>query len=235
MNLLDKVYLPDLEKRNIRDSENYKLLKENNLDPTILEGYPPEYKDTEIKIQDFDTFINQGGTKEDWIAKHVTPENKKAFFGTIGDFLYETGKDTVLSLGIAAINGADVATNMMPLVAKVLDNSPLATALPNGFMNAETEADVYNAAKVASENLGKARDYLKSFKEDDNIVSQLIGVIGQDLVYSIPIYNKLKSLGVPNYPAFFISGAVGGAIGVEDKVLGEDSYFSKSLFAKDIV
>ena len=235
MNLLDKVYLPDLEKRNIRESENYKLLKENNLDPTILEGYPPEYKDTEIKIQDFDTFINQGGTKEDWISKHVTPENKKAFFGTIGDFLYETGKDTVLSLGVAAINGADVATNMMPLVAKVLDNSPLATALPNGFMNAETEADVYNAAKVASENLGKARDYLKSFKEDDNIVSQLIGVIGQDLVYSIPIYNKLKSLGVPNYPAFFISGAVGGAIGVEDKVLGEDSYFSKSLFAKDIV
>ena len=44
--------------------------------------------------------------------------------------------------------------------------------MPNGFMNAETEEQVYNAAKIASENLGKARDYLKSFKEDDNIVSQ---------------------------------------------------------------
>ena len=234
MNLLDKVYLPQLEKDQIRNSESYKLLKDNNLDPTVLEGYESNYKDANIQIKDFDTFINEGGTKEDWIAQHVTPENKKAFFGTIGDFIVETGKDTLLSLGVAGINGADVAVNMMPLVAKVLDNSPLATALPNGFMNAETEADVYNAAKYASENLDKARDYLKSFKEDDNVVSQLIGIMGQDFVYSIPIYNKLKSLGVPNYPAFFIAGGVGGAIGVEEKVLGDDSYFSKNLFAKDI-
>ena len=234
MNLLDKVYLPQLEKDNIRNSESYKLLKDNNLDPTVLEGYESNYKDANIQIKDFDSFINEGGTKEDWIAQHVTPENKKAFFGTIGDFIVETGKDTLLSLGVAGINGADVAVNMMPLVAKVLDNSPLATALPKGFMNAETEADVYNAAKYASENLDKAREYLKSFKEDDNVVSQLIGIMGQDFVYSIPIYNKLKSLGVPNYPAFFISGGIGGAIGVEEKVLGEDSYFSKNLFAKDI-
>ena len=147
MNLLDKVYLPQLEKDKIRNSENYKLLKDNNLDPTVLEGYESNYKDANIQIKDFDTFINEGGTKEDWIAQHVTPENKKAFFGTIGDFIVETGKDTLLSLGVAGINGADVAVNMMPLVAKVLDNSPLATALPKGFMNAETEADVYNAAK----------------------------------------------------------------------------------------
>ena len=122
----------------------------------------------------------------------------------------------------------------MPIVAKVLDNSPIATAMPGGFMNAETEEQVYNAAKVASENLGKARDYLKSFKEDDNIVSQLIGVIGQDAVYSVPMFNALRKAGVPQYPAFFIAGGVGGAIGIEEKVLGDDSYFSKKLFAKDI-
>ena len=36
MSLLDKVYLPDLEKRNIRNSEHYKLLKENKLDASIF-------------------------------------------------------------------------------------------------------------------------------------------------------------------------------------------------------
>ena len=29
MSLLDTVYLPDLEKRNIRNSDHYKLLKDN--------------------------------------------------------------------------------------------------------------------------------------------------------------------------------------------------------------
>ena len=40
---------------------------------------------------------------------------------------------------------------------------------------------------------------LKSFKEDDNVVSQLIGIMGQDLVYSVPIYNKLIKItyGIP--------------------------------------
>ena len=48
------------------------------------------------------------------------------------------------------------------------------------------------------------------------------------------MYKALRNAGVPQYPAFFISGGVGGAIGIEEKVLGEDSTFSKSLFAKDI-
>ncbi len=233
MNLLENVYLPDFKKRQIRDSEAYKLLEKNGMDTSPLEGNYEE-KAINVKMKDFDSYINEGGTKEDWVALHADKETQKEFFGTIGDFLVDTGKDTVLSLGVAAINGADVATNLIPVVAKLLDNSPLATALPNGFMNAETEEQIYNAAKSASDNLGKARDYLKSFKEDDNIVSQLIGVMGQDLVYSVPMYKALRNAGVPQYPAFFISGGVGGAIGIEEKVLGEDSTFSKSLFAKDI-
>ena len=87
----------------------------------------------------------------------------------------------------------------MPIMAKVLDNSPLVTGMPNGFMNAKTEKEIYDAAKYVSDNLGSAREYLKSFKEDDNVVSQLIGIMGQDLVYSVPIYNKLRDLGVSKY------------------------------------
>jgi hypothetical protein len=230
MSLLEKVYLPDLEQRNIRNSDAYKTLKENNLDTSILEGYESQSKFTPIEFKELDTFQD----KEEWIAKHAGPEQQKEFFSNVGDFLLETGKDSILSLGVAAINGADVATNLMPLFAKVLDNSPI-TGVTGGFMNAETEEQVYNSAKYVSENLDKARDYLKSFKEDDNVVSQLIGVMGQDLVYSIPIYNKLRDLGVPKYPAFFISGGIGGAIGVEDKILGGESTFSQSYLAKDII
>jgi hypothetical protein len=37
--VLDNIYLPNFEKRKIRESEPYQLLKENNIDPSSLEGY----------------------------------------------------------------------------------------------------------------------------------------------------------------------------------------------------
>ena len=65
--------------------------------------------------------------------------------------------------------------------------------------------------------------------------------MGQDLMYSIPIYNKLKSVGVPTIPAFVISGGVGGAIGIEKKLkfTGNDqeqynSTFTQDFFGRDI-
>ena len=35
--LIDNVYLPDFDKRKIRDSDAYKLLKDNNKDTSVLE------------------------------------------------------------------------------------------------------------------------------------------------------------------------------------------------------
>ena len=215
--LLQETYLPEFEKRQIRESNVYKLLKENNEDTSVLEGYEHNPKYSPVKITNLDTFINEGGTKEDYIARHATPEAKKQFFGAIGDFAVDTGKDTILSLGVAAINGADVATNLMPIMAKILDSAPSLAGAK--VMDAKTEEEVYNAAKYVSDNLGDAREYLKSFKEDDNIVSQLIGIMGQDLVYSVPIYNKLRDLGMPKYPAFFISGGIGDQLVLKIKYL----------------
>ena len=37
--LIDNVYLPDFNKRLVRDSDAYKLLKDNNKDTSVLEGY----------------------------------------------------------------------------------------------------------------------------------------------------------------------------------------------------
>ena len=148
--------------------------------------------------------------------------------------MVETGKDTALSLATAVVNGADVATNLMPLMVKALDSSPL-FGNQDLFVSDRTEEQVYNFANTVSNNLGEARDYLNEFKKDDNFVSQLVGVMGQDLLYSIPIYNKLRSAGLPKYPAFFISGGIGGAIGIEDKIMGAESTFSQEFFSKDII
>jgi len=233
--LINNVYLPDFKKRSVRESDAYKLLSENKKDTSVLEGYENHPDAGVVNFESFDKFLGEGGTKEEWIARHATPEVQKEFFSNVSDFLVETGKDTALSLATAVVNGADVATNLMPLFVKALDKAPLLSGMPEGFLNEATEKQVYDFANNLSSNFGEAREYLNEFKKDDNFVSQMIGVLGQDLLYSVPIYNKLRSAGMPRYPAFFISGGIGGAIGIEKEVMGAESTFSQEFFAKDII
>ena len=226
--LLDNVYLPDLEKRSLRESDTYKLLQDNNIDTSEIEGYEnhPEAKPLEFEDK------NSIKDKEEWMIKH----HAKDYFSTIADFILETGKDVVLSGGVAAINGADVATNLFPIFAKAVDKT-IIPGKPDGVMSDQAEKNIYKGATLVSENLGKAREYLKNFKKDDNFISQLFGIMGQDAMYSLPIYNKLKSIGVPKYPAFAISGAIGGAVGIEDKIFGDNvsSTFAQEFWSKDII
>ena len=232
--LIDNVYLPDFKKRSIREGDAYKLLSENKKDTSVLEGYENHPDAGVVNFKDFDSFISEGGTKDEWIARHATPEVQKEFFSNVGDFIAETGKDTALSLATAVVNGADVATNLMPLFVKALDKSPL-FGNQDLFVSDQTEKQVYDFANTVSNNLGQAREYLNEFKKDDNFVSQFVGVMSQDLLYSVPIYNKLRSAGMPKYPAFFISGGIGGAIGIEKKIMGAESTFSQEFFSKDII
>ena len=231
--VLDNIYLPNFEKRKIRESEPYQLLKENNIDPSSLEGY----YDTEAKKHatpiEF-TELNSINDKEEWLSKHVNKEVYKEYFSNIGDFFVETGKDTALSLATAVVNGADVAVNMMPLMVKALDKFPLPGSAP-GTLSTETDDKLMQTATTISNNLDGVRNYLNDFKKDDNFVSQMIGIASQDMLYSIPIYNKLRAIGMPKYPAFFLSGGIGGAIGIEKKVLGGESTFVHHFFEKDLV
>jgi hypothetical protein len=235
-NLLDTVVLPSIDRENFYNSKPYKTLKDVGGDTSLLEGY--EEKSTTPVT--FDAYIEQGGTKEDWIAKHVTEENKKMFFDAIGDFALDLGKDGLRSLAVGTTNGVDFAVNLAPVLTKLYDLSPIGT--PPGTLEASGfQEDFVAKANAASEKLGEAREFLKNYKDDGNVVSKLVQVMGQDMMYSIPIYNKLKSIGIPTVPAFVISGGIGGAIGIEKnlKITGDDqeqfnSTFTQDFFGKDI-
>ena len=236
INLLDKVYLPQVDKENLRNSKAYQLLKDNGGDTSQLEGYN-EKSTTPVT---FDAYIEQGGSKEDWIAKHVTKENTDMFFSAIGDFVTDLGKDGIRSLAVGATNGVDFAVNLAPVLTKLYDMSPV--GLPPGTLEKSgIQDDIISKANVASDKLGEAREFLKNYKDDGNVVSKLVQVMGQDLMYSMPIYNKLKSVGMPTIPSLVISGSVGGAIGIEKKLkfTGDDkeqynSTFTQDFFGKDI-
>ena len=83
--LLENVYLPDLAKRDVRESDAYKLLDDNKMDTSVLEGHETsnekaKHYDSQVVVEGFDNFISQGGNKQEWIDKHATPEVQKEYF-----------------------------------------------------------------------------------------------------------------------------------------------------------
>ena len=228
--LLDNVYLPDLKKKSIRESDAYKLLKDNNKDTSVLEGYD----NTEnIEPIEFPVFNTQGD-KDKFIEENATStaSTAKDYLETFGNFLTDETEDLVTSLQLAAVNGADVAVNLMPLAYKMFEKAPIAMAMPKEFFNTETEEDVMRVAKHYSDNLGEYRKHLFEKQKDNGWVKDILSLVVQDSAYSIPAFNMMRKAGVPKYPAFFLSAAF-GAIGVENVDRdGDKTYFAP--FQKDV-
>ena len=116
------------------------------------------------------------------------------------------------------------------MIDKVFDYS----GNPVGFQGLGDDKKVMEIAQDLDVKLDKTREWIKSYKKDDNFVSQLLGIMGQDAIYSVPIFNKLRDLGVPKYAAFFWSGAIGGAIGLEKEIFGQESTFLLHFYSKEI-
>ena len=235
-NLLDTVYLPEIDKKNFYEGKPYQLLKENNNDTSQLEGYQ-EKSQAPLEFEDLSTYTD----KEEWIAKHAGPDVQKEFFSALGDFVLDLGKDGIRSLAVGATNGVDFAVNLAPTLTKLYDLAPVPFGGGGVLEASGVQEDIITKATKASDQLEDAREFLKNFKDDGNVVSKLVQVMGQDLMYSMPMYKKLKSVGIPTVPAFVISGGVGGAIGIEKKLkfTGDDkeqynSTFTQDFFGKDI-
>ena len=158
-NLLDKVYLPDVDRKNFINGKAFKLLKENNNDTTVLEGYAEKSKEP-LKFEDFNTYQD----KEEWIAKHAGPEEQKQFFSALGDFVLDLGKDGIRGLAVGATNGVDFAVNLAPTLTKLYDLAPAPIGGGGSLEASGAQQDFVNLATKVSNNLGEAREFLKIIK-----------------------------------------------------------------------
>ena len=229
--LINNLYLPDFTKRNVRESDTYKLLEKNKMDTSVLEGYETTEKVEPIEFpvfnsqSDKDKFVDENAT--------ATATGAKDYLETFGNFLTDETEDLVTSLGLAAVNGSDIAVNLMPLAYKMFEQAPIAVGLPKEFFNKETEDDVMRIAKHFSDNLGDYREHLFEKQKDNGWVKDILSLVVQDSAYSIPAFNYLRKAGVSKYKAFFLSGAI-GALGVENKDKdGDKTYFAP--FSKDLI
>jgi hypothetical protein len=228
--LINDVYLPDFDKRKIRDSDAYKLLKDNNKDTSVLEGYENTEKIEPIEFPVFNTESDRTKFVEENAASVAS--GAKDYLETFGNFLTDETEDLLTSVQLLAVNGADVAVNLMPLAYKMFEKAPVTMGMPKSFFNQETEEDVMRVAKHFSDNLGEYRQHLFEKQKDNGWVKDLLSFVIQDSAYSIPAYNMLRKAGVPKYPSFFLASAF-GAVGVEnvDKD-GDKTYFAP--FQKDV-
>jgi hypothetical protein len=228
--LLNNIYLPETKKRDLLNSNSYRVIKDAGQDPTILEGYENE---TEVNQIEFPVFNTQAD-KDKFVEENAnsTASSAKEYLETFGNFLTEETEDLLTSLQLAAVNGADVAANLMPLAYKMFENAPIAMNMPKEFFSPKTEQEIMNVSKHFSENLGEYRQHLFEKQKDNGWVKDILSLVVQDSAYSIPTYNFLRKAGLPKYPSFFLSAAV-GAVGVENEDRdGDKTYFAP--FAKDV-
>ena len=228
--LLNNIYLPETKKRDLLNSNSYRVIKDAGQDPTILEGYENEIEVNQIEFPVFNTQADKDKFVEE--NANSTASSAKEYLETFGNFLTEETEDLLTSLQLAAVNGADVAANLMPLAYKMFENAPIAMNMPKEFFSPKTEQEIMNVSKHFSENLGEYRQHLFEKQKDNGWVKDILSLVVQDSAYSIPTYNFLRKAGLPKYPSFFLSAAV-GAVGVENEDRdGDKTYFAP--FAKDV-
>ena len=228
--LLNKIYLPETKKRDLLNSNSYRVIKDAGQDPTILEGYENNLDVNQIEFPVFNTQADKDKFAED-NANSATSVAKE-YLETFGNFLTDETEDLLTSMQLAAVNGADVATNLMPLAYKMFEKAPIAMAMPPEFFSPKTEEEVMKVSKHFSENLGEYREHLFEKQKDNGWVKDILSLVVQDSAYSIPAYNFMRKAGMPKYPSFFLSAAI-GAVGVENEDRdGEKTYFAP--YAKDV-
>ena len=185
-------YLNETGKYN---SSAYKGLTENKIDQNELVGIDkdPDAEDLKLTYED-DKVKEQEGY--DWA---------KGF----ADFAKDLPESTYRSVSNGLINAMDVGVNLAPLGFKMID------AITPGDLSGP-QKDFQNKMKNISELLAKPRDKNNEALEANSGAANFVSMVFQDLPAAVPIYRKLKSIGVPPTFAIPISAGIGGSVMYSD-------------------
>ena len=185
-------YLNETGKYN---SSAYKGLTENKIDQNELVGIDkdPDAEDLKLTYED-DKVKEQEGY--DWA---------KGF----ADFAKDLPESTYRSVSNGLINAMDVGVNLAPLGLKMID------AITPGDLSGP-QKDFQNKMKDVSDLLAKPREKNNEALESNSGAANFVSMVFQDLPAAVPIYRKLKSIGIPNTFALPISAGVGGSVMYSD-------------------
>ena len=201
-----EAFIQATDKKDIKNGHAFKVLNENNIDSNELTKHEKDkdagvielnYKDEEIKEVD-----------------------KRSFAKGALAFVADMPEETMKALMMAFLNGTDVAANFTGVVFNAMTNqSPaMAEAFKNGNA-AEFKKLVNSNIQEFSKYLSNEKKQVKAIGEGSELNSkaaEFVSMITQDTPYSMPIYKKLKNLGMPNWMALPVAYGMGSGIAFSD-------------------
>ena len=201
-----EAFIQATEKKEIKNGNAFKVLNENNIDTNELTKHE---KDKEAGVIELN-----------YKDEEVKEVDKRSFAKGALAFVADMPEETMKALMMAFLNGTDVAANFTGVVFNAMTNqSPaMAEAFKNGNA-AEFKKLVNGSIQEFSKYLDNEKKQVKAIGEGSELNSkaaEFVSMITQDTPYSMPIYKKLKNLGMPNWMALPVAYGMGSGIAFSD-------------------
>ena len=201
-----EMYVDIQEGKDIKNSPAFKLLNSNNIDTNEL---TKTEKDKDAGVVE----LNYKDEKE-------KETDSISFSKGLLAFVADMPEETVKALMMAFLNGTDVAANAAGVVFNAMTNSDPAVALAFKEGNPEKFKKLVNAnIQEFSKYLNEQKKEVKEIGEGSELNSkaaQFVSMVTQDTPYSLPIYKKLTSLGMPKYMALPVAYGIGSGVAFDD-------------------
>ena len=201
-----EIYMDIQEGKDIKNSSAFKLLNSNNIDTN-------ELTKTE-KDKDAGTVeLNYKDEKE-------KETDSISFSKGLLAFIADMPEETMKALMLAFLNGTDVAANVVGVAFNAMTNVDPEVGL------AFQEGNPEKFKKLVNKNIQEFSKYLDTQKKEvkeigegselNSKAAQWVSMVIQDTPYSLPIYKKLTSLGMPKYMAVPVAYGIGSGVAFDD-------------------
>ena len=201
-----EIYMDIQEGKDIKNSRAFQLLNSNNIDTNELTKHE---KDKDAGVVE----LNYKDEKE-------KETDSISFSKGLLAFVADMPEETVKALMMAFLNGTDVAANAAGVVFNAMTNSDPAVAL------AFKEGNPEKFKKLVNKNIQDFSKYLDTQKKEvkeigegselNSKAAQFVSMVTQDTPYSLPIYKKLTSLGMPKYMSLPVAYGIGSGVAFDD-------------------
>ena len=201
-----EIYMDIQEGKDIKNSEVFKILNSNNIDTNELTKHEKD-KDA-------------GLVKLNYTDEKEKETDSVSFSKGLLSFIADMPEETVKSLMMAFLNGVDVSANVVGVAFNAMTNSDPAVAM------AFKEGNPAKFKKLVNANIQEFSKYLDTQKKEvkeigegselNSKAAQWVSMVTQDTPYSLPIYKKLTSLGMPKYMALPVAYGIGSGVAFDD-------------------
>ena len=193
INLLESFYLPKVQNDAIINSDAAKILTDNHIDNNELLGIEKDKDAGTIQLQYKD-------------EKQKEADGIDFTEGAI-EFAKDILPSSYQSLKLGGVNVADVMVNMVPLFDRLFSLDP----------NYKTNQPLMDTMKNWSNHLDGARKEIKAKRDQNQKVSQFVGMIFQEVPYAVPIHKTFKNAGMPKWLSMPLAYGLGYALAFDEE------------------